>query len=185
MEQVEEECSTEMSSKKTRLETSTREISWREQIWFPEQFCLFKVPSVDDKYATFACLTANRENVLNAFQQQKPGLKSRAGVQNSKGENEIKKLGKLPKNSIPGWHSQKTSFPPAIEVNYLACQKVDLNNRPATSKRQTYIEEAPCVLRCTERVLSVGEVSLFTFEKGHHAHSCLGMNMNTICCDDF
>ena len=190
MEEIEEEFGTvtEVGLKKATLETSqnsgpsasTREIPWREQIWFPEKYCLFKVFSVDDKYATCVYLTANRENVLNAFQQQKPGLKSRAGVQNSKGENEIKKLGKLPKNSIPGWHSQKTSFPPAIEVNYLACQKVDLNNRPATSKRQTYIEEAPCVLRCTERVLSVGEVSLFTFEKGHHAHSCLGMNTHLL-----
>ena len=104
MEQVEEECSTEMSSKKTRLETSTREISWREQIWFPEKYCLVKVFSEGEKYATFVYPTANRENVLYAFQQQKPGLKSRAGVQNLKGENEIKKLGKLSKNSIPGWH---------------------------------------------------------------------------------
>ena len=180
MEQVEEEFSTEVSSKKTRLEMSTSEVPWREQIWFPEQFCLFKVYSVDDKYATHVYLTANRDNILQAFQRQKPGLKSRAGSRDLKSENEIKKLGKLPKNSIPGWHSQKTSFPPAIEVNYWACQKVDLNNRPATSKRQTYIEEVPCVLRCTERVLSVGEVSLFTFEKGHHAHSCLGMNIHLL-----
>jgi hypothetical protein len=180
MEQVEEEFSTGVSSKKTRLETSTGEVSWREQIWFPEQFCLFKVFSEDDKYATFAYLTTNGDAVLKAFQRQKPGLKARAGCQKMNGEREIKKLGKVPRESIPGWHSQKPSFPPATHVQYWICQKVDLHKNAATSTRQTHIEKVPCVLQCTERVLSYGEVSLFTFQKGHHAHSCLGTNIHLL-----
>ena len=99
----------------------------------------------------------------------------------------ILKLGTCPKGlfSAAVKHANAKAFPSSISYGYYACSSVDFHpHEQLTSKRSSYVVKAsettnPCPFSFCIRNFVEG-VSLLTFDKGNHLHTCQGINSHPL-----